>query len=464
MLQLRHPPTRPLALARYRFLQKRLSLAFSAFFTHFPFTANSVMYPLTHQAIAATHLGNLERIEVPKPTPGPGEILLHVKYAALSPADTYQVDHAFLLGENPWPHIPGLSGAGHIKEVGEDIDDLKVGDAVSAIAVCFSVFLLTPFLGDCIYFRTVNSQATAGILYCPADTRDKGPISDCQTSLLTLLSPFNVKVSESYPLLDAASIPDNYVTAMYAVFGSENLALPLPPHNIFPASAPPVNQNQPILVYGAGSSSGQYTVQVLALAGYTNIIATASPRHHALLKSSGAGACIDYHAENLATQILQAGGGKAMAIVIDCIGARASIEAYAPAVDTSTRVSFLMPVKDGDNVVNGPDSGMHIEIPSWASQILPGAQLIPVYTFQHQKVSRASYIRYTLSETPYQDPIAREYFMPKILAQLLKDGLIKPNPVRVWESGPVLDLVKEAFNVLRGNSTNGEKMIITLGF
>ena len=96
------------------------------------------MRTLTHQAIAATRPGNLERIEFATPTPGPGEILLHVKYAALSPADTYQVDHAFLLGENPWPHVPGLSGAGYVKEVGEGVEDLKVGDAVSTLAECFS--------------------------------------------------------------------------------------------------------------------------------------------------------------------------------------------------------------------------------------------------------------------------------------------------------------------------------------
>ena len=192
---------------------------------------------------------------------------------------------------------------------------------------------------------------------------------------------------ESYSLVDASSIPDNYVTAMFAVFGSDNLALPLPPGNVLPASSAPEGSDKPILVYGAGSSSGQYTVQVLALAGYTNIIATASPRHHSLLGSFGARACIDYRASDLGGHIRDAVGGKALAMVIDCIGARASIEAYAPAVDGGTRIAFLMPVKDGDKVVNEADSKMHVEIPSWAHEVLNGAKLIPVFTFQHQKVS-----------------------------------------------------------------------------
>ena len=85
----------------------------------------------SHNAIAATSRGKLEHIRVPTPVPGPGEILLQVKYAALSPADTYQIDFAFLLGDNPWPHIPGLSGAGYVKAVGEGVKDLKEGDCVS---------------------------------------------------------------------------------------------------------------------------------------------------------------------------------------------------------------------------------------------------------------------------------------------------------------------------------------------
>lgn len=195
------------------------------------------------------------------------------------------------------------------------------------------------------------------------------------------------KIPSSYPLEDAASIPDNYVTAMYAAFGSANLSLPLPPQNHFPASSAPENSDQPILVYGAGSSSGQYTVQVLRLAGYTNIITTASPRHHPLLASFGAQACIDYRSTDLGKLIRDAAGGKAMAAVVDCISARASIKAYAPAIDGNTRVAFLMPVKDGDRVVNEAESALHIELPPWAREVLPDAKLTPVYTFQHQKVS-----------------------------------------------------------------------------
>ena len=75
------------------------------------------------------------------------------------------------------------------------------------------------------------------------------------------------------------------------------------------------------------------------------------------------------------------------------------MEKYAPAVDEGTRVAFLMPIKDGDKVVNddlgnggeeGKGMGMYIEIPEWTSEVLKGAELVPVYTFQHQKVCSCS--------------------------------------------------------------------------
>lgn len=98
-----------------------------------------------------------------------------------------------------------------------------------------------------------------------------------KVSLLTnlplcfLTDPTTTQLPPSYPFEQAASIPDNYVTAFWTLFGAPNLALP---HPSFPPSSPPPDASSPILVYGAGASSGQYTVQLLKLAGYTNILAT----------------------------------------------------------------------------------------------------------------------------------------------------------------------------------------------
>ena len=130
-------------------------------------------------------------------------------------------------------------------------------------------------------------------------------------------------------------------------------------------------------------------IQALKLAGYTNIIATASPRHHDLLASLGAKASIDYRSEYLADLIRGSAGGRPVEIAIDCIGARLSIEAYAPAVAKDARVAILMPVKDGDKVYNGKKAGSEyhsLEFPKWTQDALSSAKLIPVYTFRNQDV------------------------------------------------------------------------------
>jgi NADPH2:quinone reductase len=65
--------------------------------------------------------------EVPDPTPGPGEAVLRVRYAALNPADAY-----LAAGQYPakpaLPHILGRDGVGEVVAVGDGVRDLKPGD------------------------------------------------------------------------------------------------------------------------------------------------------------------------------------------------------------------------------------------------------------------------------------------------------------------------------------------------
>ena len=78
-------------------------------------------------------------------------------------------------------------------------------------------------------------------------------------------------------------------------------------------------------MYGAGASAGQYTIQLLRLAGYTNILATASPRNHDLLHSLGANKCFDYRSPHLTKEILAATGGEPVKYAVDTIAVRSSL-------------------------------------------------------------------------------------------------------------------------------------------
>lgn len=199
----------------------------------------------------------------------------------------------------------------------------------------------------------------------------------------------SAQLPPSYPIEQAASIPDNYVTAFWTLFGSPNLALP---HPSFPPSSPPPDASVPILVYGAGASAGQYTVQLLKLAGYTNVLATASPRNHALLHELGATNCFDYRSPDLVEEILAATGGQPVKYAVDTIAARPSLRAVRSVVGNESKVAILMPVKDGDTVTNAVDSDMHIQFPAWTSDLFRDVEIRPVYTFKYQEVSKRNYV------------------------------------------------------------------------
>lgn len=77
----------------------------------------------------------LQEFEVPEPHPGPGEVRIAVRAAAVSPTDTLLRSgaRADALKEIPTPHVPGMDAAGVIDEIGDGVDRLAVGDEVMAV-------------------------------------------------------------------------------------------------------------------------------------------------------------------------------------------------------------------------------------------------------------------------------------------------------------------------------------------
>src|ERR1700753_2945900 len=70
--------------------------------------------------------------EVPKPEPGPREILIKVAAAGVNRADLHQAHGAY----PPPPGAPdtlGMEVSGHVAALGEDCGPYKIGDAVCAL-------------------------------------------------------------------------------------------------------------------------------------------------------------------------------------------------------------------------------------------------------------------------------------------------------------------------------------------
>src|ERR1700722_8635136 len=77
----------------------------------------------------AAGLGHLRLAEAPDPVPSEGEVVIEVHYAALNPADRMLAERRYPYPVSPrMPHVLGRDGVGTIIEVGDNVEDVHVGD------------------------------------------------------------------------------------------------------------------------------------------------------------------------------------------------------------------------------------------------------------------------------------------------------------------------------------------------
>ncbi|WP_420479100.1 quinone oxidoreductase family protein [Brevundimonas sp. FT23028] len=104
-------------------------------------------FPSTQSAVRFDHHGGaevLELVEVPVPSPGPGEILIRNVAVGLNFIDIYQRTGLYPL---PLPSGLGKESAGVVEAVGEGVTRFKVGDRVATATApvgAYSQFHLMP--------------------------------------------------------------------------------------------------------------------------------------------------------------------------------------------------------------------------------------------------------------------------------------------------------------------------------
>lgn len=74
----------------------------------------------------------LRLAEVEDPRPGPGQILLRMKLAALNPADAF-LAQALYPTRPQMPHVLGRDGVGEVVAVGPGVDSARAGDTVGVL-------------------------------------------------------------------------------------------------------------------------------------------------------------------------------------------------------------------------------------------------------------------------------------------------------------------------------------------
>lgn len=175
---------------------------------------------------------------VPRPQPGPAEVLIRVSATSFNPTETalrLGLLQTFLPLE--LPYALGWDVAGTVCESGSGVPEFSVGDRV------------------------------VGRL-------DGGAASDFVRAPAALLTAAPAAIA----LTDAAALPVAGLTAWQAVFEHGK-----------------VEAGQRVLINGAGGGAGGFATQLAAHAG-AEVIATASPRSAATVRRHGAHQVIDYTA------------------------------------------------------------------------------------------------------------------------------------------------------------------------
>ena len=173
-----------------------------------------------------------EMMDLPKPTPGKGEVLVHVVAAGVNPYDWKIVDGA-LDGVFPhvFPLILGVDGAGVVEAVGEGVQRFQVGDGI------FGQFLHPP-VGVGTYAEYTVVPENIGVSKTP-----RGVYS-----------------------AQAAAVPTAGMTALQALqeIGS--------------------TKAQTLLLIGAGGGVGSFATQLAANQGINVLAVSHKPSHDLLLK------------------------------------------------------------------------------------------------------------------------------------------------------------------------------------
>ena len=205
----------------------------------------------------------LELTDIPRPSPGPGQLLVRVLKSAVNPVDWKIAGGKLrLIMPVKLPRVPGFDVAGDVVEIGPGVTGFAIGDRVHArIATNNGT-------GACAEFALVGVDVLA-------------------------------KVSAGMNVSEAAGLPLAGITALQGL--RDQAGMPLE------------GARERVLVVGASGGVGHIAIQIARAAGAT-VVGVCSTRNVELVSSLGAHEVIDY------TRPKSYDGQAPFDIVLDCVG------------------------------------------------------------------------------------------------------------------------------------------------
>ena len=205
----------------------------------------------------------LELADVPRPAPGPGEVLVEVAAAGLNRADCLQRRGLYPAPPGAPADIPGLELAGTVAELGPGVRDWAVGDRVMGI--------------------------TAG---------------GAMASHVAVHERTLLRVPDRLTLEHAAAVPEVFMTAYDALVLQGGMGM-----------------GDDVLVHAAGSGVGTAAIQLVARAGARALGTSRTPDKLARCEALGLAAAIPVQEKRFADAVRAETGGRGASIILDCVGA-----------------------------------------------------------------------------------------------------------------------------------------------
>ncbi|HEX7768111.1 MAG TPA: zinc-binding alcohol dehydrogenase family protein [Nitrospira sp.] len=209
--------------------------------------------------------------EVPDPQPGPAQVLMRVRYAALNPADAFLAQRMYP-ARPTLPHILGRDGVGDVVAVGAGVDHIRMGE-------------------------------TVGILRCNVGVDTWGTLAE----KVVVPAESVIRIPPNWTLEEMAGAPLVFLTAWQAL--TQWTDPPAPPH-----------AGSVLLVTGASGGVGVASVLLGKSMKLTVLALSRSAEKRARLKTLGADFVFDPADSNLVKTVTAAISPKNIDLAIDSVG------------------------------------------------------------------------------------------------------------------------------------------------
>ncbi|WP_043674392.1 zinc-binding alcohol dehydrogenase family protein [Clavibacter michiganensis] len=278
--------------------------------------------PTETAAWLASSAADLTVGPAPRTAPREGEVAIRVRAVAINPLDTMKQHMGDLMYRwLPHPAVLGEDVAGVVEEVGPGVTRFAVGDRVVAYAVGME--------------KGRRHAAEGGF-----------------QSRVIVRTDLAAPIPAAMRFEDAAVLPLGISTAASGLFGAGQLGLRTPD-----ATTPATGET--VVVWGGSTSVGLNAIQLAVAAGY-DVVTTASPRNHKLVRSLGASRAFDYRSPSAVRDIVAdiAASGRRVAGVL-AIGTGSGAPAVDIAIATgATRVSMASPPVSFETLPRGGRIGL----------------------------------------------------------------------------------------------------------